>query len=137
MKRSKMLATGLGLVVALGATFGLAACSSDGGGGGDASQSAATADVDIAEDLQTARQAVLDALADDPSWAKVMLASDVDQPTQKYGLLVMPFVPSDAVDHVTGTVNIDGGKFVIEGTSVATGGTWQIDQDGNISEVAE
>lgn len=136
MKRSKVLATGLGLLVAMSATFGLAACSSDDGAGADASQSVA-ADVDIAEDLQTARQAVLDALADDPSWAKVMLASDVDQPTQKYGLLVMPFVPSAAVDHVTGTVAVDDGNFTIEGTSVATGQTWQIDQDGVITEVAE
>ncbi|MCG2798998.1 MAG: hypothetical protein L6367_10715 [Cellulomonas sp.] len=137
MKRNSALRVGIGLALALTGAFGLTACGSSDGGDSAESSQVATTDVDIAADLELARTAVLDALEDDPSWKQVMLASDVKQPTQKYGLLVMPYVPSDAVDDVTGTVNIDGGDFVIEGTSVATGQTWQIDQDGNITEVTE
>ncbi len=66
-----------------------------------------------------------------------MLAADVDRPTQKYGLLVMPFVKSDAAEKVTGTVTIDGGKYTIDAVSAATGKTWQIDQDGVITEKTE
>lgn len=135
MKRSKVLTAGLGLLVAFTGAFGLTACSSDSTGGGDAAETA-TADVDVAEDLQTAKQAVDDALADD-DWAQVMLASDVDAPTVKYGLMVMPFVKTEAAERVTGTVNIDGGKYVIEAVSAETGQTWQIDQDGTITEVSE
>lgn len=134
MKR-KVLTTGLGLLVALTGAFGLSACGGDGDSGGDAAETT-QADVDVAEDLQTARQAVLDALADD-DWAQVMLASDVDAPTVKYGLMVMPFVASEAAARVTGTVTIDGGDFVIEAESAASGETWQIDQDGTITKVAE
>jgi hypothetical protein len=65
-----------------------------------------------------------------------MLAGDVKQPTQKYGLLVMPFVKSEAAKRVTGTVDIADGKYVIEAESAETGETWQIDQDGNITQVA-
>lgn len=134
MKRNKVLATGLGLLVAFSGAFGLTACSSD-AEGGETAESAQT-DVDVATDLQTARQAVLDALADD-DWAQVMLASDVEEPTVKYGLMVMPFVATDAAARVTGTVSIDGGNFVIEAESAATGQVWQIDQDGTITEVTE
>jgi len=137
MKRNKVLATGLGLLIGVTGLTGLTACSSsdDGGTAGDETV-AAEVNVDVATDLQTARQAVLDALADD-DWAQVMLASDVDAPTIKYGLMVMPFAMTDAAERVTGTVTIDGDKFVIEADSAATGETWQIDQDGNISEVTE
>lgn len=135
MKR-KALTTGLGLLVAFTGAFGLTACSSDDGGSADPAAETTATDVDVAEDLQTARQAVLDALADD-DWAQVMLASDVDAPTVKYGLMVMPYVASDAAARVTGTVTIDGGNFVIEADSAATGDTWQIDQDGAITQVTE
>ncbi|NCT89463.1 hypothetical protein GXB85_00630 [Cellulomonas sp. APG4] len=134
MKR-KVLTTGLGLLVATTGVLGLTACSSDDAPSGEAAETA-TADVDVAEDLQTARQAVLDALAEE-DWAQVMLASDVTNPTVKYGLMVMPFVPSEAAERVTGTVNIDGGDFVIEAESAETGETWQIDQDGAITQVTE
>ncbi|WP_062516605.1 hypothetical protein [Demequina gelatinilytica] len=135
----KVQATGLAILLAATGAFGLAGCSSDSGdaaASGDAAVEETTT-VDVAEDLQNARQAVLDALEDD-AWAQVMLASDVDAPTVKYGLMVMPFVASDASERVTGTVTInDGDKFVIEADSAATGQTWQIDQDGNITEVTE
>jgi len=135
MKNDKLRAAGLALLIAATGTFGLTACSSD-----DASSTPTAAveqsTVDVATDLQAARQAVLDALADD-DWAQVMLASDVDAPTVKYGLMVMPFAPTDAAERVTGTVTIDGDNFKIEAVSAATGLTWQIDQDGTITEVTE
>lgn len=135
MKHNKVLTTGFGLLIAVTGTFGLAACSSEGGGNGGDTTATAEVNVDVAKDLQTARQAVLDALADD-DWAKVMLADDVEGPTVKYGLMVMPFTASDAASRVTGTVTIEeGGQFVIEAESAATGETWQIDQDGNITQV--
>ncbi|WP_084078851.1 hypothetical protein [Demequina sp. NBRC 110057] len=138
MNTKKMRAGGLAFVIAATGAFGLTACSSDSDAGAstDTEVSEETT-VDVAADLETAKAAVDEALAEDPSWTQVMLASDVESPTQKYGLLVMPYVPTDAVEHVTGTVNIDGGNYVIEAESAATGETWQIDQDGTISEVTE
>lgn len=138
MKRNKVLTTGLGVVVALSGAFGLAACSSDDSGtdGGTTSQEQ-SAEVDIAEDLENARTAVADALAEDDSWAQIMLASDVKAPTVKYGLLVVPYSFSEAASRIQGTVNIEDGKYTIDGDSAATGQTWQIDQDGNITEVTE
>lgn len=133
MNTSKLRTGGLAVIIAATGTFGLTACASDGEDPGADTEVTQAATVDVADDLEGARAAVLEALEDDPSWTQVMLASDVDAPTQKYGLLVMPFAPSDAASRVTGTVNIDGGDFVIEADSAATGETWQIDQDGNIS----
>jgi hypothetical protein len=136
MKRNKVVSTGLGLLIAVTGTLGLAACSSGDEGSSDTPEVTAAVTVDVATDLETARQAVLDALADD-DWAQVMLASDVDAPTVKYGLMVMPFVSTDAASRVTGTITIDDGKFVVEADSAATGETWQIDQDGAITQVTE
>ncbi len=139
MKRNKALTTGLSLVVALTGVFGLAACGSDDSGstGGSSSEEQAASESDIAEDLENARKAVADALAEDDSWAQIMLASDVQAPTVKYGLLVVPYTYSDAASRIQGTINIDGGKYTIDGDSAATGQTWQIDQDGTITEVTE
>ena len=137
MKRNRVLTTGLGLLIAVTGTVGLTGCSSNDGDKTEDSAVTAEVSVDVATDLQTARQAVLDALADD-DWAQVMLASDVGVPTVKYGLMVMPFVATDAAARVTGTVAIeDGGDFVVEAESAATGETWQIDQDGAITQVTE
>ena len=44
---------------------------------------------------------------------------------------------SEAASRVQGTVDIKDGKFKIEGDSAATGQTWQIDQDGSLSEVTK
>jgi len=139
VKRNKALTTGLSLVVALTGVFGLAACGSDDSGstGGSSSEEQAASESDIAEDLENARKAVADALAEDDSWAQIMLASDVQAPTVKYGLLVVPYTYSDAASRIQGTINIDGGKYTIDGDSAATGQTWQIDQDGTITEVTE
>lgn len=133
MKRSRTLSTAVGLAVALTGAFGLAACGgSDDGGGSSVSD---TAEVDVAEDLENARQAVADALADDDSWDQIMLASDVDSPTVKYGLLVVPYSFSDAASRVQGTITIDDGNYTIDADSAADDRTWQIDQDGTITEV--
>lgn len=134
MNINKMRAGGLAVLIAATGTFALAGCSSDGDANTEVTQEAT---VDVATDLQNALTAVKKALAEDPSWTQVMLAGDVDAPTQKYGMLVMPFVKSDAAEHVTGTVTIEDGKYTIEAESAATGETWQIDQDGTITEVTE
>jgi len=143
MKRNKVLATGLGLVLALAGAFGLAACSSGGGdtSGGATSQAAdsepAEETVDVAEDLENARQVIADTLAEEPNWGQIMLASDVDYPTEKYGLLVVPYSYSDASERVQGTITITDGKYTIDAVSAATGKTWRIDQDGKITEVTK
>ncbi|WP_062461425.1 hypothetical protein [Demequina soli] len=138
MITTKLKATGLALLIAATGTLGLTACSSDTTDTGASADTAATeqSTVDVAADLELARTTVLDALADD-DWAQVMLASDVTAPTIKYGLMVMPYVASDASSRVQGTITIDGGDFTIEADSAATGQTWQIDQDGTITEVTE
>ncbi|HYQ74084.1 hypothetical protein [Cellulomonas sp.] len=138
MKRNKALTSALGVVVALTGVFGLTACGSDdSGSGGSSAGEQAASESDIAEDLENARTAVADALAEDDSWAQIMLASDVTAPTVKYGLLVVPYTSSEAASRIQGTVNIDGGKYTIDGDSAETGQTWQIDQDGTITEVTE
>ncbi|GIG25733.1 hypothetical protein [Cellulomonas denverensis] len=137
MKTNKVLTTGLGIMVALTGAFGLTACGSDSGDGGGTSQNQAASESDIAEDLENARTAVADALAEDDSWNQIMLASDVTAPTVKYGLLVVPYSFSEAASRIQGTVNISDGKFTIDGDSAETGTTWQIDQDGVITEVAD
>ena len=136
MNTKTMRAGGLAVLIAATGAFGLTACSSDDGAAGTDTEVSQEAAVDVATDLETAKAAVDEALAGE-DWAQVMLASDVDSPTVKYGLMVMPFVKTDAAERVTGTVNIDGGNYTIEAVSAATGQTWQIDQDGNISEAAE
>ena len=144
MKRNTMLTRSLGLAIAVTATFGLAACGSDDSSSTESSASATTAaadggsdtaaaDVDVAEDLEAARTAVADALAEDDSWGQIMLASDVKAPTVKYGMLVVPYTPSDAASRVQGTVTITDGAYTIDADSAATGETWVIDQDGTIT----
>ena len=137
MNTTKMRTAGLAFLIAATGTFGLTACSSESDAdAGTDTETTQEATVDVATDLETAKAAVDEALADD-DWTQVMLASDVDSPTVKYGLMVMPFVKSDAASRVTGTVDIDGGDYVIEAESAATGETWQIDQDGTISQAGE
>lgn len=138
MKRNKALTSALGIAVALTGVFGLTACGSDdSGSGGTSAGEQAASESDIAEDLENARTAVADALAEDDSWAQIMLASDVTAPTVKYGLLVVPYTASEAASRIQGTVNIEDGKYTIDGDSAETGQTWQIDQDGTITEVTE
>ncbi|MGN8244949.1 hypothetical protein ACTHAM_002061 [Cellulomonas soli] len=137
MKRNRVLTAGLGLVVALTGAFGLTACSSDDNGSDSPAGQSQETESDIATDLEAARTAVADALAEDDSWAQIMLASDVKSPTVKYGLLVVPYSFSEAASRIQGTINIEDGKYTIDGDSAATGETWQIDQDGTITKVSK
>lgn len=139
MKNTKLSAGLLAALLVTGGAFGLSGCAtgtgaSAGDGGSSTSQDATS---DVATDLEAARQAVIDGVAAKPGSTQIMLAGDVKQPTEKYGLLVMPFVKTDAAKRVTGTVNIKDGKYVIEAVSAATGDTWQIDQDGKISQAGQ
>lgn len=129
MNNNKIRSGSIAVLFAAAGVFGLAACSSTAD-----TETTQEASVDVAADLELARTTVLEALATDDALTQVMLASDVDAPTQKYGLLVMPYVATDAAERVTGTVNVDGGNFIIEAESAATGETWTIDQDGNLAE---
>lgn len=136
MNTTKMRAAVLATLIAATGTFGLAACSSGDTAPAPATSQNQAADVDVADDLTTARQAVEDALAENANLTQIMLAGDVKQPTEKYGLLVMPFVKSEAAERVTGTVNVKDGKYVIKAVSAESGTTYQIDQDGTISEAS-
>ena len=147
MRMQKIRAAIVATVIAVAGTVGVVGCSSDAGtdspkgAGTDASSSEVQDEPqddasDVVEDLETAREAVIEAM-EYGTWTQVMLAPDVDGPTQKYGLLVMPFIKTDAASRVTGTVTLDGDNFRIEADSAATGRTWQIDQDGNITEVTD
>lgn len=136
VKDKKILSTALGLVIAVAGVLGLVACGSDGEPGGETSVNE-SASVDVTEDLENARQTILDVLADDDSWSQIMLASDVQQPTVKYGLLVVPYSYSDAASRVQSTITITNGEFAIDADSAATGQTWRIDQEGTITEVTE
>lgn len=88
-------------------------------------------------DLSEGVKIVNDQIAKVPNMTQIMLASDVDQATQKYGMWVMPFKPSDAVEKFISTIQIDGGKFVVTATSAETGKVWEMDQDGNLAEASK
>ena len=147
MKKNKILMTAFTAVVAVGLLFGLAACGSDDAPAATPTP-AATPDavveieveedvyVDVYEDLQYVLAVVSENLEwGGIVWAQIMLADDVPGPEMKYGLLVVPFFPSDLTARHTRTVDISGGNFVIQITSADTGIIWSIDQDGNITRV--
>ncbi len=137
MKRNKLVSTSIALVLAGAGVLTLAACSDEAGAAAPpaAADTASTAaESDVVEDLQGARQAILDGIASDGDWPQIMLADDIGQPEVKYGMLVMPFFLSDAGSRVTRTVTIEDGNFTIDVTSAETGLVWRIDQDGNITE---
>ena len=91
-------------------------------------------DVDVYQDLQDALEVVTAHLDyDNTSWAQIMLSDDVPGPEMKYGLLVVPFFPSDLVERNTRTVEISGGNFTIDVVSAETSITWTINQDGVIT----
>ncbi|WP_022868369.1 hypothetical protein [Schaalia vaccimaxillae] len=142
--KNSLLRVGLVAALALTTTAGLAACS-------DSSESGATSTAESAavpaaegddaatkEDLVNARQVVIDTLASNPDLTQIYLANDVDKPTEKYGMLVVPYNWSDATEKLTTSiVKIDGGKYVIGALASESQKTYEIDQDGNISEVTE
>lgn len=144
--KKKFVTTSVSALMATGLVFGLAACGDDAGATAPAANAPAVevpavveeapAEVDVLEDLQGAREAVAENINwGDQTWEQIMLADDVPSPEMKYGLLVVPFHMTDAGARHTRTVSIDGsGNFVVEVTSADTGITWQIDQDGNVTQ---
>ncbi len=146
--RNTIIRTAAVAAVAAVGMFGLAAC----GGSGDATPGGSgAAETEVVEtegadgeeseafvtDLKDGVTIISEKVAEDPAATQVMLASDVDQPTQKYGMWVMPYYPSDAVESYIMTVQVDGGKFHVEAVSAESGKTWRMDQDGNLTEVTE
>lgn len=139
---SSTLRVATGAVLALVLATGLGACSgsSDAPASGAASSTSSTSTEDAGThaDLEAARQTILSTLEERGELPEIYLASDVKKPEEKYGMLVVPYVHSEATEKLTTSiVKIDGGNFTIGAISAATGTEWQIDQDGNISEAAK
>ncbi len=146
-----ILRTGMAALLALGLTTGLAACGgSDDGASGTASQSesadgGSAADAgdtgesaEFVQDLQDGVDLINDKIAEQAGMTQIMLASDVDQATQKYGMWVLPYYPSDAVKKYTMQIQIENGTdFVVTAISAATDKTWEMDQDGTMTEKTE
>jgi len=143
MKNTKVMKNLFTLLFATGLIFALAACGSDEGATDSTDTSTSSvedvgvddvADIDVYQDLQDVHGVVTENLNwGDTAWEEIMLADDVPSPEMKYGILVVPFYPSDAVERHTRTVSIKGGNFTIEVVSADTGLTWTIDQDGVIT----
>ena len=139
MKKIKLVKILLFVLLTTTLMFGLLGCGSDdnGNNGNDNENGGETVEVtyeDVYQDLLDAHAAVSENLNwEDTEWPAIMLADDIIVPETKYGILVVPFFPSDAVQRHTRTVEISEGNFIIEIVSSATGATWTIDQDGVIS----
>lgn len=146
----KLAQASLALALAATAAFGLAGCGSSGDNAPSGSDSGSSQPADggdeapageseaFVQDLQDGVDMINDKIAEEAGMTQIMLASDVDQPTQKYGMWVLPYYPSDAVEKFTKQIQIDGGtKFVVTAVSAETGKTWTMDQDGNMTEAGE
>lgn len=132
--------TRFGLVISLAAVgvVGLAGCGSGGesadGGSSDAGSGeeseAFVADLQEGVDIVNGQIEAVDGAME-----QIMLASDVEDPTQKYGMWVMPYYPSDAVEEYISTVQIENGTdFHITATSAESGTEWNMDQNGDMAE---
>lgn len=145
--KNNILRAGFVMAVAATAAFGLSACgSSDNGGSSSEATSTSQAADDsqkndsgeseaFVKDLQDGVQLISDQIAQESGMTQVMLASDVDKPTQKYGMWVLPYKPSGAVEKFTKQIQIeDGTKFVVTAVSAESGKSWNMNQDGNMTE---
>lgn len=140
--KTSILRIGLAATLAVTLGAGLGACSSDSSSSDAATTQSASAeaadgeDAETKADLELARQTILDTLADNPDLDQIYLASDVKKPTEKYGMLVVPYAYSEATEKLTTSiVKIESGpKFVIGAVAAESQKTWEIDQDGNITE---
>lgn len=140
--KNSLLRISVALALALTGSSALAACS---GSDAPAAQSAASdsaaqgEDAETKADLELARKTILDTLADNPDLDQIYLASDVKKPTEKYGMLVVPYAYSEATEKLTTSiVKIEKGpKFIIGAVAAESQKTWEIDQDGKISEKSE
>lgn len=132
--------TRFGLVISLAAVgvVCLAGCGSGGesadGGSSDAGSGeeseAFVADLQEGVDIVNGQIEAVDGAME-----QIMLASDVEDPTQKYGMWVMPYYPSDAVEEYISTVQIENGTdFQITATSAESGTEWNMDQNGDMAE---
>lgn len=142
--KTSILRIGLAAILAVALGAGLGACSSDSSSSSATTQGAPAeaADGEDAEtkaDLELARQTILDTLAENPDLDQIYLASDVKKPTEKYGMLVVPYAYSEATEKLTTSiVKIEPGpKFVIGAVAAESQKTWEIDQDGNIAEATK
>lgn len=140
MNKTKIIKNIFTVLFATGLMFVLVACGSDDDSNTSTDPSAPPVedmgdnnDVDVYEDLQELFAIVSENLElDGTPLDQIMLADDVSTPEMKYGMLVVPYYPSDLVLRHTRTVDIDNGNFVIEVVSAETGLAWTIDQDGVI-----
>ncbi|MDR0417309.1 MAG: hypothetical protein LBH76_08390 [Propionibacteriaceae bacterium] len=134
--KNKLVRVGAALVLALSAALSLGACG-DGGSNGD--DPAATQESEaFIKDLEDGVQIINDKIAEISGMTQIMLASDVDRPTEKYEMWVMPYYPSEAVKKYTMTIQIKNGTdFYVTAVSAETGKTWQMDQAGKMTEVPE
>lgn len=133
--KSTLQRVGVASAVATFGLLGLASC----GSGGDADGAGGTSTGESEEfvaDLQDGVDIVAEQIeAVDGPMDQIMLASDVEQPTQKYGMWVMPYFPSDATSDYISTIQISGGTdFQVTATSAETGVEWNMDQDGEMTE---
>ena len=145
--KNNILRAGFVMAVAVTAGFGLSACGSSGDGSSSSEGTSTSQAADDSQkndsgeseafvaDLQDGVKLINDQIAEEADMTQIMLASDVDQPTQKYGMWVLPYKPSDAVEKFTKQIQIeDGTKFVVTAVSAESGKTWNMDQDGNMTE---
>ncbi|XBH21978.1 hypothetical protein V5R04_01750 [Jonesiaceae bacterium BS-20] len=145
--KNKLTRVSIAAVVSLSAAFGLAACGSDAPdnkpsasqeeGPGSSENSGEESEAFVAA-MTEGVKIVADQLAASPGATQIMLASDVTDPTQKYGMWVMPYAPDKAVvAKFISTIQVDGDKFFVTATSAETDKVWEMDQDGNMTEAAE
>lgn len=111
--KNNILRAGFVMAVAVTAGFGLSACGSsdDGSSSSEGTSTSQAADDSqkndsgeseaFVADLQDGVKLINDQIAEEADMTQIMLASDVDQPTQKYGMWVLPYKPSDAVEKFT------------------------------------
>lgn len=145
--KNKLTRVSIAAVVSLSAAFGLAACGSDAPDtkpsasqdqdAGSTENSGEESEAFVAA-MTEAVKIVADQLAAAPGATQIMLASDVTDPTQKYGMWVMPYAPDkEVVAKFISTIQVDGDKFFVTATSAETDKVWEMDQDGNMTEAAE
>lgn len=138
--KNSLLRVGLAAVLIFTSAVSVAACGSDSDSGSDTSAAETSGeDSGTKADLEAARQVILDTLKDNPDLTQIYLANDVDKPTEKYGMLVVPYDYSDATEKLTTSIVdiTDGTDFTIGALAAESQKTWEIDQDGNITEAAK
>jgi len=134
MKKFKNL---LSMVLLAGVLTFVTACNNnddENGNGGGAEADVNVQELYIYDDLQYVLRVVSENLEwGDVVWDQIMLADDVPSPEMKYGLLVVPFFPSDNTRTHTRTVSINNGNFRIVITCAVTDEQWGINQAGVIT----